>query len=306
MSRGSQRSPRRKPGDAASRSSRRRGLRLSLTLLCLLPLAPRPARAEPPPGPRAWPDRIAAVSAAEFWKQVEEGGLLPKKKFDSFFRVLPADAGGDAKGRDAAIAVLDTALALGDLRDGPHVELLDYEGTHVLGEPQIHSVQAFRNTKFDAWFLRSKTFSGVWEQWALVQDKTVAPNVAYYFHYRDGKPSRVHEQSDCYRCHSNGPRGLHPGRLDLVSGADYLDEVNGYCAEQVKVQTDFGGPRPDFGPELAVRECIDCHSSGADRGPLHRVQAHSIRTMISRGIMPPDGKLSREGGLELERWLKGE
>jgi hypothetical protein len=36
------------------------------------------------------------------------------------------------------------------------------------------------------------------------------------------------------------------------------------------------------------------------------VQAHSIRTMISRGIMPPDGKLSREGGLELERWLKGE
>ena len=51
---------------------------------------------EPPPGPRAWPDRIAAVSAAEFWKQVEEDGLLPKKKFDSFFRVLPADAGGDA------------------------------------------------------------------------------------------------------------------------------------------------------------------------------------------------------------------
>ena len=261
---------------------------------------------EPPPGPRAWPDRIAAVSAAEFWKQVEEDGLLPKKKFDSFFRVLPADAGGDAKGRDAAIAVLDAALALGDLRDGPHVDLLDYEGTHVLGEPQVHSVQAFRNTKFDAWFLRSKTFSGVWEQWALVQDKTVAPNVAYYFHYRDGRPSRVHEQSDCYRCHSNGPRGLHPGRLALVSGADYLDEVNGSCAEQVKVQTDFGGPRPDFGPELAVRECIDCHSSDADRGPLHRVQAHSIRTMISRGLMPPDGKLSREGGLELERWLKGE
>jgi hypothetical protein len=34
------------------------------------------------------------------------------------------------------------------------------------------------------------------------------------------------------------------------------------------------------------------------------VQAHSIRAMISRGIMPPDGKLSREGGLELERWLQ--
>ena len=59
-------------------------------------------------------------------------------------------------------------------------------------------------------------------------------------------------------------------------------------------------------PELAVRECIDCHSSGADRGPLHRLQDHSIRAMVSCGLMPPDGELSREGGLELERWLKGE
>jgi hypothetical protein len=264
------------------------------------------ARAEPLPGPRAWPDRIADVSAAEFWKQVEEDGLLPKRKYESFFRTLPADAGGDLQGRDAAIAVLDAALALGDLRDGPHVELLDYEGTHVLGEPQIHSVQAFRNARFDAWFLRSKTFSGTWEQWGLVQDKRGATHVAYYFHYRDGSPARVNEQSDCYRCHSNGPRGLHPGRADLVSGAEYIDEVNVYCGEQVQVQTDFGGQRPDFGAELAVAECIDCHSSAADRGPLHRVQAHSIRAMITRGLMPPDGTISRESGLEIERWLKGE
>lgn len=182
-------------------------------------------RAEPEPGPRVWPDRIADVSAAEFWKQVEEDGLLPKRKYESFFRALPADAGGDAKGRDAAIAVLDAALALGDLRDGPHVDLLDYEGSHVLGEPQIHSVQAFRNARFDAWFLRSKTFSGTWEQWGLVQDKRVEPNVAYSSHYRDGKPARVNEQSDCYRCHSSGP--------------------------------------------------------------LHRVQAHSIQSMITRGLIPP-------------------
>jgi hypothetical protein len=35
------------------------------------------------------------------------------------------------------------------------------------------------------------------------------------------------------------------------------------------------------------------------------VQAHSIRAMVSRGLMPPDGKLSREGAVELERWLSG-
>ncbi|MFM8702633.1 MAG: hypothetical protein ACKOHG_01985, partial [Planctomycetia bacterium] len=90
------------------------------------------ARAEPPAGPRVWPDRIADVSATEFWKHVEDDGLLPKRKYESFFRALPANAGGDLQGREAAIAVLDAALALGDLRDGPHVELLDYEGTHVL------------------------------------------------------------------------------------------------------------------------------------------------------------------------------
>ena len=261
--------------------------------------------AEPPPGPIAWPDRMAAVSAAEFWRLLEADRLVPTKKYPTFWRQLPEGAGGSAPGREGAIAALAAALAIGDLREGPHVDLLDYEGTHVLGEPQIHSVQAFRNADFDAWFLRSKTFSGKWEQWALVQDKRIEPNMAHFFHYRDGKPSEVDERSDCYRCHSNGPRALHPGRIDLVNGAEYLEEVNAYCAGQVRVQTDFGGPRPDFGPELAVRECTDCHSSESDRGPLHRVQAHSIRAMVSRGFMPPDGNLSREGALELEQWLSG-
>ena len=72
------------------------------------------------------------------------------------------------------------------------------------------------------------------------------------------------------------------------------------------IETDFNGPRPDFGPELAVAECTGCHATGADRGPLHRIQAHAIRAAVARGRMPPDEPLSREGGLELERWLGAE
>lgn len=282
-----------------------RGRGRELTVACIVASCLSAGAAEPSPGPIAWPDRMGAVSAAEFWRHLEADRLVPTKKSPTFWRQLPTGAGPPLAGREGAIAALAAALAVGDLRDGPHIDLLDYEGTHVLGEPQIHSVQAFRNADFDAWFLRSKTFSGKWEQWAIVQDKRVDPNVARYFHYRDGEPANVDERSDCYRCHSNGPRALHPGRIDLVNGAEYLEEVNAYCAKQVRVQTDFGGPRPDFGPELAVRECTDCHSSESDRGPLHRVQAHSIRAMVSRGIMPPDGVLSREGAMELERWLSG-
>ncbi|MFM7291615.1 MAG: hypothetical protein ACKO6B_10315, partial [Planctomycetia bacterium] len=79
----SHKSPRRKPGETASLPSRRRASRLSLALLSLLLFAPLPARAEPSAGPQAWPERIANVSAAEFWKQVEEKGLLPQRKYES-------------------------------------------------------------------------------------------------------------------------------------------------------------------------------------------------------------------------------
>jgi len=263
------------------------------------------ASAEPGPGPQVWPERIANVSAAEFWKQIEEGGLLPKRKYDSFFRSLPADAGRQAPGRAGVLAALDAALAAGDLRDGPHVDMLDYEGSHVLGEPQIHSVHGFRNDSFDVWFLLTKTFKGSWDRWALVQDKRSEPHLASFFHYEQGKPVITDAASDCYRCHANGPRALDPARRDLLGGREYLEEVNEYCRSLVGVETDFNGPRPTFGAELAVAECTDCHATGADRGPLHRVQAHAIRAAVARGRMPPDRELSREGAIELERWLEG-
>jgi hypothetical protein len=277
---------------------------LAAAVLAAAALLAASAGAEPEPGPQAWPERIANVSAAEFWKQVEEGGLLPKRRHASFFRPLPDDAGRDAPGRAGVLAALEAALAAGDLRDGPHVELLDYEGSHVLGEPQIHSVHGFRNDSFDVWFLLTKTFSGSWDQWALVQDKRIEPDVASFFHYEKGKPVLSNARSDCYRCHANGPRALDPARQDLVSGWEYVNEVNDYCRSLVGVETDFNGPRPDFGAELAVAECTDCHATGADRGPLHRVQAHAIRAAVARGRMPLEGRLSREGAIELERWLR--
>ncbi|MFM9195754.1 MAG: hypothetical protein ACKOWG_08435, partial [Planctomycetia bacterium] len=99
-------------------------------------------------------------------------------------------------------------------------------------------------------------------------------------------------------------RALAPARQDLVSGREYLEEVNDYCRSLVGVETDFDGPRPEFGAELTVAECTGCHATGADRGPLHRIQSHAIRAAISRGRMPPDGEFSRESAIELERWLK--
>lgn len=275
-----------------------------LSLLLVLAAGGGGTAAEPGPGGQAWPERIAQVSAAEFWRHVEEGGLLAQKPHTSFWRPLPAEAGRDLPGRPGVLAAIDAALAAGDLRAGPHVTLLDYEGSHVLGEPQIHSVHGFRNEHFDVWFLLSKTFSGPWEQWAIVQDKRIEPNVASFFHFAKGRPIASRVATDCSRCHTNGPRALHPGRQDLVTGGEYLAEVNDYCASLVGVQADFGGPRPDFGPELAVADCTGCHATGADRGPLHRVQSHAIRAAIARGRMPPDGPLSREGAIAIERWLE--
>ena len=266
---------------------------------------------EPGPGPQTWPERIGNVSAAAFWRAIDDGGLTPTRSHASFWRSLPADAGRDEPGRAGMVAALDAALAVGDLRDGPHVEMLDYEGSHVLGEPQIHSVHGFRNDAFDVWFLLTRTFSeakagsGPWEQWAIVQDRRVEPNVASFFHYVRGRPEISNAGSDCYRCHANGPRALDPARPDLVSGREYLAEVNDYCRSLVGVVTDFDGPRPDFGDELRVSDCTDCHATGADRGPLHRIQAHAIRAAVARGRMPPDGPLSREGSIALEAFLRG-
>ena len=52
-----------------------------------------------------------------------------------------------------------------------------------------------------------------------------------------------------------------------------------------------------------MAECTGCYATGADQGPLHRVQAHAIRAALARGRMPPGEPLSREGAIELERWL---
>ena len=266
---------------------------------------------EPGPGSQVWPERIANVSAAAFWRELEAGGLMPKRSYASFWRPLPDAVGRDLPGRAGVLAALDAARAAGDLRDGPHVEVLDYEGSHILGEPQIHSVHGFRNDAFDVWFLLTKTFSGgqggagPWDEWALVQDKRVEPNLASFFHYVRGRPEISNAGSDCYRCHANGPRAIDPARPDLVSGREYIREINDHCRSLAGVATDFDGRRPDFGPELPVAECRDCHATGADRGPLHRIQAHAIRAAVSRGRMPPDGPLSREGAIALEAFLGG-
>ncbi|MFM8890656.1 MAG: hypothetical protein ACKOTB_03360 [Planctomycetia bacterium] len=300
------------PGSAADSSLGAASVIPALLFGAGLAVVAAGARAEEPgPGGQAWPDRIATVSAAAFWNELEAGGLLPARSFQSFWRPLPAAAGRDLPGRAGVLAALEAALAAGDLRDGPHVEVLDYEGSHVLGQPQIHSVHGFRSDAFDVWFLLTKTFAdrpaggGAWEEWALVQDKRVEPNLATFFHSVNGRPEIASAGSDCYRCHANGPRAIDPARPDLVSGREYIDEVNEHCRNLVGVATDFNGPRPDFGAELSVAECRDCHATGADRGPLHRLQAHAIRAAVSRGRMPPDRPLSREGAIALEAFLGG-
>lgn len=305
---------RRHPRGTGGRRRRRPGTIVRLVAVGLATLVQpflAAAAEEPGPGRQAWPERIGNVSATAFWQALEDGGLLPVRSAPSFWRPLAAGAGRDQPGRAGMLAVLEAALAAGDLRDGPHVEMLDYEGSHVLGEPQIHSVHGFRNESFDVWFLLTRTFSeaqaaaGPWDQWAIVQDRRVEPNVATFFHYVQGRPEVANARSDCYRCHANGPRALDPARPDLVSGREYVAEVNDYCRSLVGVVTDFDGPRPDFGAELAVADCTGCHATGADRGPLHRIQAHAIRAAVARGRMPPDGPLSREGAIALEAFLRG-
>ena len=53
--------------------------------------------------------------------------------------------------------------------------------------------------------------------------RSITIDPASFFHYEQGKPVVSSVESDCYRCHANGPRALDPGRQDLVSGWHYVD-----------------------------------------------------------------------------------
>ena len=258
-----------------------------------------------PPNP--WLDEISTISAAEFWRQLEEFELIPNEEFDSLWRELPESVEPGPITDEVAVRVL-LAIEMTDLvlSRGPHVELVDYDGSHILGEPLIQSICAFRNSRLDVWVLRQKTYSrkgmGLF---AFMQDKSVEPNTVRFFRYSNGMPSLV-VNSECFACHSNGPRAIHPARPDLISGIKYAAEINKYCGEQERIETIFNG-ETDFGPELRIAECVECHSTSSQRGPLYRIHARPIRSLISRSFMPPrGGTLSREGSVELERWLNGE
>jgi mono/diheme cytochrome c family protein len=176
-------------------------------------------------------------------------------------------------------------------------------------EPTLHSVSVFQNEVIDVWILLEKKYSeGKWRRYALIQDKTIEPNVAHYFQWAfDGSGTLVRRGATCYQCHTSGPRAMREVRADLLVGKRYAEQMNRYVRQLDFVETRFSEaePRADFGPALAIDACTQCHGRDAQRGPLYPLHRLTIETLLDRGAMPPDSCPSAAERAAIRTWLDG-
>jgi mono/diheme cytochrome c family protein len=208
---------------------------------------------------------------------------------------------------EAAVADLVRSLDLspGTLAAGPHVDFVSTQTSIHFREPVLDSILAWSNAATDVWILRQRYLAGrgSWLTFGLVQDKTVAPNVAFFLSIAPG--SLMFHGSACFLCHASGPRFLRPMRPDLLVGASLAAAYNERITSNGYVRTHFpaADPEPATGPALAASACVSCHQVGGDRGPIYRIHGESIRALIATGAMPRDGHLSTAQVAEIDAWL---
>lgn len=205
----------------------------------------------------------------------------------------------------AAARSIDSSAA--GLAAGPHVSAVQAQGTIRLRLPVLDDIAAYSNTLADIWILRQKKLTGelTWRTYAIVQVKTVSPNVAYFFDIEPG--AHLFRGQTCYTCHASGPRVIRPLRPDLIWGGDVAAGFNERIAANGFVEMHFPSNEAAWprGPALPVEPCVECHTPGGERGPLYRVHSESIRTFVANGAMPRDGQIAAAQMAELEKWLAG-
>jgi hypothetical protein len=205
----------------------------------------------------------------------------------------------------AAALVRSLALTPAALAAEPHTDLVSIQSSIKVQVPVLNSILAWANATTDLWILRQRYMvdGAPWLTYAIVQDKTVQPNRAFYLGI--GAKGVAFAGNDCFHCHASGPRFIRPIRPDLLVGAETAAAFNERIAANGYVETHFGAGDPQMptGPALAATACVSCHQVGGERAPLYRIQADSIRALVATGAMPRDGRLTRAQADEIDAWL---
>lgn len=209
------------------------------------------------------------------------------------------------------VTALVRALGVGNRSDeasAPHVSLVSAESSVRSEVPVMNSIRGWSNAQTDVWILRQKAMREAgWRSYGIVQDKTVSPNVAFYFSIAQ-PDSLVFLGESCFKCHASGPRYIRPIRQDLIEGEAVAETFNERIEGNGYVRTHFSATtrKRHAGPPLTASACIGCHSIGGVRGPLYHDHDESIEVLVAIGAMPRDSALSAAELSQIQAWLAAE
>jgi cbb3-type cytochrome c oxidase subunit III len=248
---------------------------------------------------------VMGISNLQFHQDLHEVGFDGPKASGSVQRLAWNRPVHDEAG------VADLARSL-DLRPAtlaaePHADMVSIQSSLHVSVPVLNSILGWSSASTDVWVLRQRYMArgAPWLTYAIVQDKTVTPNRAFYLGI--GPARVVFAGNDCFGCHASGPRVLRPIRPDLLVGAEIAAAFNDRIAANGYVETHFAAadPAPPAGPgpALTASACVGCHKIGGERGPLYHRHDDSIRALVATGAMPREGHLSPAQAAEVEAWL---
>ena len=175
----------------------------------------------------------------------------------------------------------------------------------VIRTPMLNHVSAFSDESALVYLLVQRTVkSEHWGYFSIVQDRATEPPLNYFAELHGGEVK--FEAVSCYKCHASGPLAIHPVREDLVIDPALLSAFNEHIANLPLSRMHYPAhdPAPAYGEPLTLKACAKCHADDADRAPLFRAHAHSIRVLVDFGHMPPKRPLKPAEIAELKAWLK--
>ena len=174
----------------------------------------------------------------------------------------------------------------------------------VVRRPMFNHVAGFSNETAHVYLLVQKTtLNEHWGYFSIVQDRTTQPPMNYFAELKEREIKM--EAVSCYKCHASGPLAIHPAREDLVNDPALLKDFNDHIAALPLSRMHYPAhdPAPAYGEPLSLPACAKCHAEDADRAPLFRAHAHSIRVLVDFGHMPPRRPLSPADLTTLKAWL---
>lgn len=246
---------------------------------------------------------VTSISNFEFHDDLQRVGF-DRPQPPGAFRALTWDRPVRAES-DVTDVVRALDLTAAALASGPHTDLVSAQSSIHVSLPVLNTIIAWSNANTDVWLLRQRYMvdGGFWRTYGIVQDKTVTPNIAFYFGLEHGQ--LAFRGSSCFICHASGPRFIRPIRPDLISGEPVATAFNGLIAGNSYVETHFSVAEPPtpHGPALTATACVSCHRVGDDRAPLYHIHDESIRALVAIGAMPRHRQMLPAQWAELQAWL---